>query len=289
LPDRAGQWIARRIRELGARAVVLRSPPALDVLQNADFEAKPTDTEPVPGWAIFKQPGVSVAADPTQGHATEGAADGKGAHSVKITSNGPIACLVSRPFVPPRTGRLAMSVWLKVPDAAHQPNLRLAVEAKLAGRPYYRFAPIGQPSVTGQPGWPIDTAWRRFIVPFNDLPCEGAMQMRVRIDLMGAGQVWADDVQLYDLAFNESELRALYKLLTLADVALQNGDAGESLKLLRGYWPQFLDRNVPMPPAVPAVAVKPAAEPPAGDAASAPAQPAGLMDRVKGILPERWR
>ncbi len=245
--NQADQWIARRIRELGARASVLRTPPPLAVLENADFQAKPSDADPVPGWNISKRQGISVATDRTQGR-LEGDSNAKGAQSAKIISEGPVACLVSRPFAPPRTGRLAISVWLKVADAEHQPNLRLAVEGKLAGRDFYRFAVVGQSPAPGQAASPIDTTWRRFIVPFNDLPLEDMTQMRVRLDLMDAGQVWADDVQLFDLAFNESELRALYKTLRLADVALQNGEAGESLRLLRGYWPRFLQENVPLPP-----------------------------------------
>jgi hypothetical protein len=298
LPDRAVQWIAEQIRELGARAAVLRAPPPLPVLENADFQAKPSDADPVPGWAISRRKGISITTDTTHGHVAEDSPRtdagihstmAKAAQSVKIVSEGPVACLVSRRFAPPRSGRLTISVWLKLADAERQPDLRLAVEGKLAGREYYRFAVLGRPPAPGQPGTPIDTAWRRFIVPFDNLPLEGMSPMQVRIDLMGAGQVWADDVQLFDLAFNESELRALYKLLTLADLALQNGEAGESLKLLRGYWPQFLQQNVPLPPAAPAVAALPAADPPAADAASAPAPSSGWTDRMKAILPDRWR
>lgn len=293
LPEQAAQWITGRIRELGARAVVLRAPPPLQVLENAGFQSQPTAAEPVPGWSISKRPKISIVTDTTQGHVAEGSPGAKGAQSVRISSDGPVACLVSRPFAAPRTGRLAMSVWLKVADAEHQPVLRLAVEGKLAGREYYRFAVIGQPPAPGQPASPIDTTWQRFIVPFNDLPLEGLAQMHVRLDLMGAGQVWADDIQLFDLAFNESELRAIYKLLTLADAALQNGEAGESVRLLHGYWPRFLAENVPLAPPVPALAAKPAAEQPADSAppasAGAPPVPPGLLDRVKGIFPENWR
>ena len=146
-----------------------------------------------------------------------------------------------------------MSVWLRVADASHQPNLRLAVEGKptrqvpwCPGRDYYRYAVIGQPPGPGQEGKPIATTWGQYIVQFDDLPLDGLSQMRVRLDLMGGGEVWADDVQLFDLAFNESELRALYKLLTLADLNLQNGQVGDCMKLLNGYWPRFLIQNVPL-------------------------------------------
>jgi hypothetical protein len=282
VPDDAARSIARRIRDLGARVAALRAPPPMPALENADFQAKPTEREPVPGWQVSKGPGISITTESTPRHA-----GGNDAQAVKISSDGTVACLVSRPFAPPRTGRLAISVWLKVADAARQPTLRLAVEGTLAGRAYYRYAVVGQPPISGQRGSPIETSWQRFIVPFNDLPPDGMTQLRVRLDLMGAGRVWADDVQLFDLAFNESELRALYKLLTLADFALQNGEAGESLKLLRGYWPRFLEENVPLPPPAPVLAAQPAAEPPESET-TAPAS-TGWLDRVKGILPERWR
>ena len=68
-------------------------------------------------------------------------------------------------------------------------------------------------------------------------------------------------MQLFDLAFNESELRALYKLLTLADLNLQNGQVGDCLKLLNGYWPRFLMQNVPLPPAGPGVGLEACRQP----------------------------
>ena len=248
LPGHVAESIAQRIRQLGARAVALRNPPLMKVLENPGFQSKPSAADPVPGWAVSKRLGVSITTDTTQGHEAD-LATAKGfkpAQSARISSDGPIACLVSQPFAPPGTGRITMSVWLRVADAARQPNLRLAVEGKLVGRDYYRYAVIGQPPGPGQEAKPIATTWGQYIVQFDDLPLDGLSQMRVRLDLMGAGEVWADDVQLFDLAFNESELRALYKLLTLADLNLQNGQVGDCMKLLNGYWPRFLMQNVPL-------------------------------------------
>jgi hypothetical protein len=286
LPGDVAESIAQRIRQLGARAVALRNPPLLKVLENPGFQSKPSEADPVPGWAVSKRLGVSIMTDTTLGHAAEPALGPAPPQSARISSDGPIACLVSQPFAPPSTGRITMSIWLRVADPAHQPDLRLAVEGKLIGRDYYRYAVIGRPPGPGQEGKPIGTTWSQYIVQFDDLPLDGLSQMRVRVDLMGAGEVWADDVQLFDLAFNETELRALYKLLTLADLNLQNGQVGDCMKLLEGYWPRFLMQNVPLPPAVPALASRPAAEPPADDK-PAEGQPSSWMDRVKGILPER--
>ncbi len=68
---------------------------------------------------------------------------------------------------------------------------------------------------------------------------------------MGPGEVWMDDVQLFNLAFSRPELVELSKLITLADVKLQNGQVSDCLQLLEGYWPQFLEENVRCPPESP--------------------------------------
>jgi hypothetical protein len=282
--------LADRIQQLGARTVALRNPPPLKVLDNPGFQSKPTDADPVPGWEISKRLGVSVTTDITQGHETDlesGRKAGPQPQSARISSDGPIAWLVSRPFTAPATGRITMSVWLRIADPMRQPKLRLAVQGQIVGRDYYRYAPIGQPAEPGQEGKPIAATWRQYFVPFNDLPLDGLSQMRVRIDLMGPGEVWVDDVQLFDLAFNESELRALYKLLTVADLNLQNGQAGECVKFLSGYWPRFLMQNVPLPQAPPAMAAKPGDDKPAEDKSAD--KPASWTDRVKGMLPSGLR
>ncbi|MEN6450841.1 MAG: hypothetical protein ABFC96_10135, partial [Thermoguttaceae bacterium] len=166
--------------------------------------------------------------------------------SVRLSSNGPVACLVSRPFAAPTTGRLTVSVWLRVADAARQPPLRLALEGKIQGRDYYRFGPVGLPPAPSQHADPISTEWGQYVVQIDDLPLEGMTAMRVRFDLMGPGEVWIDDVQVYSLAFNRTEMVELSKLIALADVKLKQREIGDCLHLLEGYWPRFLEENVPL-------------------------------------------
>ena len=266
-----------KIRQLGVRAAALRAPSAIKALDNPGFERPATAREPVPGWAVSRRPGVTLQLDATQKHG--------GSRSVRMSSDGPVACLVSRWFEPPATGRLSMSVWLRVADTAKQPPLRLAIEGKLDGRDYYRFAAIGQPQAAGQAGVAIADQWRQYIFQVDDLPLEGLSLLHVRFDLMGRGEVWVDDVQLFDLAFNAAELRALYKLITLADVTLQNGQVGDCMKLLDGYWPRFLAQHVPLPPDADGAVAGPAEEP----AKPAPPPQTGLMDKVKNLVPENLR
>jgi hypothetical protein len=92
-------------------------------------------------------------------------------------------------------------------------------------------------------------------------------------------------VQTFSLAFNRSELVELSKLITLADVKLQNGQIGDCLRLLEGYWPRFLEENVPLPAGamIEATAAKPR------PAEEKPPERSGFLNRVKDMLPESMR
>ena len=72
-------------------------------------------------------------------------------------------------------------------------------EADGAGTPYRQFATLGggsRRSATARQrvGWGY--AFRS-----EDLPLDSRGQMRVKFELAGAGEVWIDNVQLYDLLF----------------------------------------------------------------------------------------
>ena len=238
-PESVEAELGAEIRRLGARAAALRTPPPLDVVANPGFERPAGGDGAIPDWTTTDRNQTTIQLDKTEKHA--------GRQSVKLASAGPVACLVSRPFAAPATGRLAVSVWLRVADAARQPPLRLAMEGKLHGRDYYRFAPVGLPRGSGPAGRAAAARLGAVRFPGDDLPLEGLTQLRVRFDLMGPGEVWVDDVQVYSLAFSRAEMVELSKLIALADVKLQQREIGDCLRLLEGYWPRFLAENVPLP------------------------------------------
>jgi len=273
LPGAVESGLVARIRDLGVRAATLRRPPQpVGLLANPGFEQEPEKGRTMPGWAITRRTGVAIGTE--RGHAY------RGDRAARIQSEGPIACLVSHPFDPPETGRLSMSVWLRVDDTSRQPPLRLAIEGKLHGQDYYRFAPIGRADSATPANVPIDTDWAEYVFQVDDLPLEGLSQMQVRFDLMGAGDVWIDEVALYHLRFSDNEFKELSKLITLAYVTLQNGQIGECVRLLDGYWPRFLQQHVPL--VVGPVAQRTSRPEPAPRRSAS--QP-GILDRVKGILP----
>ena len=277
-PDTVETALGSQIRRLGARAAALRNTQPLDALANPGFERPAGAGGPIPGWDVSVRNGVSIQLDKTQKHG--------GRQSVRIASTGGVACLVSQPLAAPVTGRLWMAVWLRVSDANHQPPLRLALEGKLQGREYYRFAPIGLAPAAGQPTKPILSEWGEYVFQVDDLPLDGLTSLRVRFDLMGAGEVWVDDVQLFSLAFADPELVELSKLITLADVKLQNGQVGDCVRLLDGYWPRFLEENVPLPAGAAASEASVSQPRPAEEK---PPERSGWLNRVKDLVPESLR
>ncbi len=277
LPGAVETVLGQRIEELGARAASLRNPPPLVVLDNPGFEREPAGESQLPGWVVTRRPGVTIGPDKLQRRS--------GDRSAKISSNGPVACLVSRPFSPPATGRLSMSVWLRAESAARQPPLRLALEGKLGAEDYYRFAQVGLALGGAQGVVPIGTSWAQYVFQVDDLPLQRLTQLRVRFDLMGAGEVWLDDVQLFDLCFSSKEVTELSKLITLAHVTLRNGQVGDCVRLLEGYWPRFLEENVPLQPGVVPLAA-PTRNPTTSQPPAAKESPrTGFLDRIRNLLP----
>ena len=268
--------LADRIRALGARAAMLGNPPALNVLRNPGFEQPGTEGHS-PGWVLAKEPPGSTQIDSSTAQS--------GSRSLRLSSNGPATFVASESFEAPLTGRFSMKVWMRVADMQRQPPLRLAVEGKLQGEDYYRYAPIGLIPETGQSPVPISNEWTSYVFQVNDLPLEGLSQVRVRFDLLGPGEVWMDEVQVFDLAFTKRERVELSKLIALADVKLQNGQVGDCLRLLEGYWPRFLERHVPLPPGtLPNESLADKNNAPAKR--SPPPERSGWLDRWRGTVPK---
>ncbi|MCS7304443.1 MAG: family 10 glycosylhydrolase [Thermoguttaceae bacterium] len=234
VPATAVSKLEEHIRSLSSRAALLRNPPAWKTLANAGFEQPPAEEGTVPYWLTTRSPQTSIRVESRGAH--------QGDRCVRIYSEGPIACLVSRPFPAPPTGRFSMMVWLRMGEGPRQPPLRLAVEWEQNGR-QYRYASVGA-SEEGSPAVSLSTQWVPYIFQVYDLPLDGQTPMRVRFDLMGAGEVWIDNVQISGLAFSREELIELSKLLTVASAKLDRGQLGDCLRILEGYWPRFLQTYV---------------------------------------------
>jgi hypothetical protein len=119
------------------------------------------------------------------------------------------------------------------------------------------------------------------------LPAEGLSELRLRFDISGPGEVWIDDVKLYDLAFIDKERNELTKLIALADLKLKNKQLADCTQLLDGYWPHFLLAHVPLAQSPISVAERPnsrlrPAEP------TAPAKKPGRVEQMRDYLQKLW-
>ncbi len=233
------------IRDLHSRRGVLDSPPPLPLLVNPDFEL-PARGGQFPGWTWTGGGQDQVSLDTTSPH--------RGQQSLHMHSEGGAISLRSDPFAASHTGRLAVSVWLRT--SGDQTRLRLILENARGSRPFNRTGVLG----AGQPpSRQIPTEWKQFIFPIDDSPSD-ASQLQFRVDLLAAGDVWIDDVQLFDAVFSDAEKIQLSQIITRAEFQLNSGRFGDCRYGLEGYWPRLLNAQIPLP-AAPLVANPAAVQP----------------------------
>lgn len=273
LPEAVELTLNEQIADLGSRAAALANQSELTALTNPDMEQLgPPGT--LVGWSLVSDQGVEATLDADRPYA--------GQHALRLTSTRQVASLQSDLFDTPATGRLAVKVWLRAESTHRQPVLRLAVEGVHDGKTYYRYAPVGG---HGPGSVPMQTEWTSYIFQVDDLPTEGVEQIRVRFDLMGPGTVWIDEVQLYQLKFNMNERVELSKILESARRALNTGDLSDCLRILQGYWPQFLAQNVePLEVPLARQAQLPARPRTPASESKDDTRP---LDRLRGVLP-KW-
>jgi hypothetical protein len=269
--EQAQSTLRRRIRDLAARVATLKDPPPLDAPANASFELKTADDQ-IAGWSLTEHEGASATLATEEPH--------HGTQSLRLVNERQVATLRSSTFPTPETGRLSVSLRLRVADPKQQPTLRLALEGRSDDGLYYRSANVG----TGTT-FPISKRWERFILAANDLPAEGLSELRVRFDLFGPGEVWIDDVKLFDLAFEDAERFELANLIGLADLKLTRKQLADCTQLLDGYWPHFLLAHVPLAQPTPTEKLAPKTRPPEGvENAKKP----GRWDQMRDYWQKLW-
>lgn len=241
-PSVAGE-LAQLVQEVRTRAK--RKAEPLTVVSNSDFEA----TNGLAGWEFARGEGVQVVTDSEQPRA------GKQSLRMTVTKKGGVAWIRSQPFAPPRTGRVSVMVWLRTRNESQQPPLRLAIEGVLDNRSYYRYAAVGRiedsaPAVaklTKPAALPEQWASDPFLFHVDDLPPSGLTALQVGFDLMDIGDVWIDDVQVFDAYFQSHERNELWKEIAATEFNLESGNILECERFLDGYWPRFLLHHVPNP------------------------------------------
>ncbi|HZL87225.1 MAG TPA: hypothetical protein VFB96_02520 [Pirellulaceae bacterium] len=241
LPAEAEAWLKQQIHESRLRAAALRNPLPREALANPSFELPPEGAA-IPGWTSAVGAGVVAAVEPSQART--------GTNSLRLASRRqgnlppPVVWIRSEPIEPAVTGRISLVAWMKIADPKLQPKLRLAIEGKHNGKSFYRFANVGAPE-NGTPARPLGTQWAPYRFRLS-LPAEGISELRLGFDLMGEGEVWIDDVQIFDLWFEDAEQSELLKAIANADFLLTSGFVADCQRFVDGYWAQFLKLHVPL-------------------------------------------
>ncbi len=259
LPDQAVADLEDRLRELWARAAVLRKPPAREAITNAGFEEPVDKPGQIAGW----QTQGDVSVDRTVSH--------QGRQSVLLKPTMGPARLRTPPLDPPRLGRAEITAWMRTSRDGRAPRIRLLLETTCAGVPIRRAA--GPSTAPGE-------AWSQVSFTFSDLPTVGLGKVRFRFEADGPGEVWVDDVEWYDLSLSGQERKELSKAILLAQHKFEHGAYRDCLAALDGYWPRLLSAAVDLSPHT--VARQPRRDIPA-DASDS--QPPGMLDRVRQLLP----
>lgn len=242
IPDDAREHLREQVRQLRFRANALRSPQPKEVLSNPSFELMDS-TGALAGWVYAQGPQVHVELD------ASGPFHGKQSihlQSTRDPSGRPVPVWMrSEPIKVPTTGRLSVVAQLRVADPLRQPRLRIAVEGKLDGQPYYRWSNVGL-SEEGKPlKVQLQGEWNSYRFPLTDLPLSGLTDLRIGFDLMDEGDVWIDDIQVFDLWFDDHERDELLKSIASADFQLNAGQLVGTQRYLESHWPQYLRQHVP--------------------------------------------
>ena len=123
--------------------------------------------------------------------------------------------------------------------------------------------------------------WKEFVFRVSQLP-PVKESLKIGVEVAGTGEVFLDDVQLYDiLVLDAIEHKALAHLLAGADYQRRMGMVSDCLRILHGYWPQYLIENVPL--MTPEIADRPPAQRPSDRPASTPAREASTWERLKRL------
>jgi hypothetical protein len=274
--------LAARLAELNERDT---APRLSKSLVNPSFEPMGGEVTQA-GWRLLANPSVATAElNATDPH------DGK--TCLYLRSIGPLAVVESNVFPTPPTGQFALTVFVRGRNLAPDAELRIALEAERERPIYRRFN-----ALHGRRGGPdrldngFDDQWRPFAILVNSLPLDSRATMRVRFELLGAGEVWLDEIKTYQLLFplpfyenKDPEWIVFAKLIGAAGYAYEHGQFSDSVKYLEGYWPRFLAAYTPLnqpriardlPPEQPR-ASPPAPNPP-------PQESPSLGERIRRLL-----
>ena len=89
----------------------------------------------------------------------------------------------------------------------------------------------------------ISPEFKRVEVSFDSLPAN-LSALQVRFEMINAGEVWIDDLQINDTSFTPQEQKLLDKILHSAFLHRKEDNLLRCYESITGYWPRFLMRHI---------------------------------------------
>jgi hypothetical protein len=133
------------------------------------------------------------------------------------------AAAVSDRFTPSVQSSLTVQAWLRAdrPDA----KVRVWIEGEAAGRPFVRRSELSAGS-----GWAV------MAVRVAELPSEGLDNVRLRFEMMTAGRLWIDDLDISGEALSEPERLNARNALLAAMHAYRERRYADFARLAGSHW-----------------------------------------------------
>ncbi|MBI1247747.1 family 10 glycosylhydrolase [bacterium] len=235
LPTGVMRDMRERLEEMALRVRSIRSLPPVAMLTNGDFEVATNGGE-IPGWTVSSQQGTFIGIEKVKVF--------EGLQSLRMTSSGQVVWIRSERIEIPESRRLMVKMHLLNETQGAQPNLQIVLDGYIGKQNVYRPVSVGADTP-----FPLQAEWSEFAYPILDLPPE-LETAQIGFNMMGAGDVLVDRIELYDVAFRDSEINQLNKLVTLAYAKYQQAEVGDCHRLLNGYWVKFLEKHVPIAPSL---------------------------------------
>ena len=270
ISDLAKQKLEQRIQEIESRAGNLNIERAYTQLQNPGFEREDS-SQRILGWQPRQGALGAIALVDSGSHS--------GSHALRLKSEDAMGVAVqSHLFPAPSTGQLMVRVYLRFDQLDEAAQLQIVLQDQHEGRRYRQFATLANRDLAGK-------GWQPYEFALSDVPFGEGEQLRLHFHLTGGAEVLVDDVQLVDLRFDEARQRALVKRIYAANIALEQGQVVDCLRVVDDYWSQYLVENVPPTEEVVSLASKPTpvTEPVAKE------EEKGIGSRMRGWVPKIWR
>lgn len=264
--------LAQLLNDVSVRNTQLSNPEPLQVLDNPHFE-QPSAAGEIPGWRVdqLSEIQATTEVDPV---------DPEKRQALRLRMSVPqnrIAWVRSEEFRVRGTGRIAVRTWVRGARGEQQPSLRVVIAVLAPGRKPREFPSNFVPHR-------LTEQWEELRFNPPDLPVDEETTVAIGFDVTGTGEIWIDDVEVFDLYFEDKERDVLDRTFAPAPYIIREGKFAECQQILNGFWPRYLLELVPSP-ASQRLAIRPDAPAASVPANSAAEQESSSWERFVPSLP----